>query len=62
LGEPECTNDAHALVIHCASAASPGRVESGFCVGSGFENTYATSWKWPVPYSIVLFSGGWSKR
>jgi hypothetical protein len=52
LGEPECTNAAHALVIHCASAASPGRVESGFCVGSGFENTYAT----------VLFSGGWSKR
>lgn len=41
-------NEIHCEVMSLASSASPGRVPSGFCVGSGFEKTEATSAKWAV--------------
>jgi hypothetical protein len=54
-GSKLCAKLTHARVIYCASAAHPGRTQSGFCDGSGFENTKATSWKCVAACHISMY-------
>jgi hypothetical protein len=55
-GSRLCAKLTHARVMYCASAAHPGRVLSGFCVGSGFEKTKATSWKCVAECRVRVYS------